>query len=431
MKQKLTSLLAILLLLPATAWSQEMIVLHGRVTAKGRGVPYATLQLQGTSIGVSCNDNGEYEMKVPTGHEHDTVVVRSVGYISQRTTVSLLLKNGGVRMEDQMVELKAVEVTGYRTPRHLLNEVVARIGGNYHQQTSWSTFFYRDWRTVDGELFLFDEAVMSVRRSPYSQYAEKRGYRLDPKQREMESNLKTLLRHRLLVCDRKLLETKIIKPLGCDQMLSYVDDEDFFDPVATPQASFALAKRMLREHVFEPLQEFTADGEDYYLVRSVGPSRRRKAQVRHEYTIRKRDMALVRLVTSQMPLRCQAPEDAWVNWYYTSMVMEADSSVWTWEVRASRYTLTRYYNTKSYRLESHGRGRDGKVQRWQQCHDWILTDFSLNPVAIQEHPIEVQPQTLSGAFGRSDYNSDFWGHYNAVPIDTIPLNLLKQKLTKP
>lgn len=431
MKQKLTSLLAILLLLPATAWSQEMIVLHGRVTAKGRGVPYATLQLQGTSIGVSCNDNGEYEMKVPTGHEHDTVVVRSVGYISQRTTVSLLLKNGGVRMEDQMVELKAVEVTGYRTPRHLLNEVVARIGGNYHQQTSWSTFFYRDWRTVDGELFLFDEAVMSVRRSPYSQYAEKRGYRLDPKQREMESNLKTLLRHRLLVCDRKLLETKIIKPLGCDQMLSYVDDEDFFDPVATPQASFALAKRMLREHVFEPLQEFTADGEDYYLVRSVGPSRRRRAQVRHEYTIRKRDMALVRLVTSQMPLRCQAPEDAWVNWYYTSMVMEADSSVWIWEVRASRYTLTRYYNTKSYRLESHGRGRDGKVQRWQQCHDWILTDFSLNATAIQEHPIEVQPQTLSGAFGRSDYNSDFWGHYNAVPIDTIPLNLLKQKLIKP
>ena len=166
-------------------------------------------------------------------------------------------------------------------------------------------------------------------------------------------------------------------------------------------------------------------------MRSVGPSRRRKAQVRHEYTIRKRDMALVRLVTSQMPLHCQAPEDAWVNWYYTSMVMEADSSVWTWEVRASRYTLTRYYNTKSYRLESHGRGRDGKVQRWQQCHDWVLTDFSINPVAIQEHPIEVQPQTLSGAFGRSDYNSDFWGHYNAVPIDTIPLNLLKQKLTKP
>jgi len=427
----MTYLLMVVLLWPVAARTQEVVTLHGRVTAKSGGVPYATLQLQGTSIGVSCNDNGDYELKVPPEHEQDTVVIRSVGYMSHKTTVTQLQKNGSVRLEGQVVELKAVEVTSYRTPRHLLNEVVARIDQNYHQQTAWSTFFYRDWRTLDGELYLFDEAVMCVRRSPYSKYANKRGYRLEPGRREMKSNLKTLLRHRLLVYDRKFLETKIIKPLGCDQMLSYADDEDFFDPVATPQASFALAKRMLKEHNFEPLKEFTADGEDYYFVRSVGPSRRAKARVRYEYTIRKRDMALVRLVTSQQPLHCQAPEDAWVNWYYTSLVMEADSSLWTWEVREGHYTLTRYYNTKSYRLESHGRGRDGKVQRWQQCHDWVLTNFSLKSVVSREYPIDVQPQTLSGTFGRSDFSSAFWGRYNTVPIDTIPLNLLTQKLLKP
>ncbi len=431
MRRKLEYLLVTLLLLPTAVWTQEVIALHGRVTAEGKGVPYATIQLQGTSVGVSCNDNGDYDLKLPPGHESDTLVIRSVGYIGHKATVAQLQKNGHVRLKTQVVELQAVEVTSFRSSRHLLNEVVARIKDNYHQSTAWSTFFYRDWRTVDGELFLFDEAVMSVRRSPYSQYAEKRGYRLDPKQREMESNLKTLLRHRLLVCDRKLLETKIIKPLGCDQMLSYVDDEDFFDPVATPQASFALAKRMLREHVFEPLQEFTADGEDYYFVRSIGPSRRPKSRVRYEYTIRKRDLALVRLVTSQMPLRCQAPDDAWVNWYYNTMVMEADSSLWTYEVRDGHYTLTRYFNTKSYHLESRGRGHDGQPQHWQQCLDWVLTDFSLNPVPVVEQPLSVYPQTLAGAFGSSDFSPDFWGHYNAVPIDTLPLRLLNEKLSKP
>ena len=62
MKRRLTSLLAILLLLPATTWTQEVIALHGRVTAEGRGVPYATILLQGTSVGVSCNDNGDYDL---------------------------------------------------------------------------------------------------------------------------------------------------------------------------------------------------------------------------------------------------------------------------------------------------------------------------------------------------------------------------------
>lgn len=431
MRRKLEYLLVTLLLLPTAAWTQEVIALHGRVTAEGKGVPYATIQLQGTSVGVSCNDNGDYDLKLPPGHESDTLVIRSVGYIGHKATVAQLQKNGHVRLKTQVVELQAVEVTSFRSSRHLLNEVVARIKDNYHQSTAWSTFFYRDWRTVDGELFLFDEAVMSVRRSPYSKYADKRGYFLDPTRREMESNLKTLLRHRLVVYDRKLLESKVIKSLGRDQMLAYADDEDFFDPVATPQASFSLAKRMLREHVFEPLQEFTADGEDYYFVRSIGPSRRPKSRVRYEYTIRKRDLALVRLVTSQMPLRCQAPNDAWVNWYYNTMVMEADSSLWTYEVRDGHYTLTRYFNTKSYHLESRGRGHDGQTQHWQQCLDWVLTDFSLNPVPVVEQPLSVYPQTLAGAFGSSDFSPDFWGHYNAVPIDTLPLRLLNEKLSKP
>ena len=62
--------LILLMLLPALLWAQEgPLVLKGRVTAGGHGVPYATVQLLGTSIGVSCNDDGEYTLKLPAGHE--------------------------------------------------------------------------------------------------------------------------------------------------------------------------------------------------------------------------------------------------------------------------------------------------------------------------------------------------------------------------
>ena len=102
---------------------------------------------------------------------------------------------------------------------------------------------------------------MGVRRCAYSQYADKRGYRLDPMHREMESNYKELLRHRLVVCDRECLKRKIESEYGVEQMLEYADNDLFYDPVATPQASYSLAKRMLKEHDFDPIQEFVSDGE--------------------------------------------------------------------------------------------------------------------------------------------------------------------------
>lgn len=432
----------LLLLVPVTVIGQvkgmaidrqkdSVLVLSGKVLSKGHPVPYATLQLKGTSVGVSCNDAGEFRFKIPTNCEQDTVIIRSLGYIGQKNTVRNLMKNGVVNLIAKTIELKTVEVSDFRSSRQLLLAVVNRIAHNYHQQTAWSTFFYRDWRAVDGELYLFDEAVMNVKRCPYSQYADKRSYLLDPLHREMESNLKTVLRHRLLVCDRKLLETKIIKSRGCDQMLVYSDNEDFFDPVATPQASYALASRILKLHNFEPIKVFSDDDEMYYYICSEGPCRTAKASVRYEYTIRKSDLALVRLVTSKKPLHLRAPNDAWVNWYYNSMSIESDSSIWTYDVRDDRYTLTRYYNIKSFRLESHGNGRDGMMQRWSQCHDWILTDFSLQQQNVDKNQIAVFPQVISGAFGNSDYDSDFWGHYNAIPIDLLPLQLLKNKFHLP
>lgn len=411
----------------ARGQNDSLWVLRGKVSCKGRPVPYATLQLHGTSIGVSCNNAGEYEFKLPKNRKHDTVVIRSLGFATQKMTVTQLHYKGDIHLQSQAFELKTVEVNDFRTAHHLLLAVVERIAHNYHQRTATSTFFYRDWRAVDGELYLFDEAVMNVRRCPYSQYADKRGYTLDPSQREMESNLKTILRHRLVVFDRKLLESKIINKRGCDQMLAYSDNEEFFDPMATPQASYALASRKLNEHDFEPIKTFVNDGEVYYLVCSVGPCRTSKARVRYEYTIRKRDLALVRLVSSKKPIRHHAPRDIWVNWYYNAIAIEADSSIWTYDVRNGRYTLTRYYNTKSHRLESHGRGHDKSVQRWNQCHDWVLTDFSLNSADTCENQVSVAPQPLPYAFGKSDFSSDFWGNYNTIPIDSLPLQLLIEK----
>lgn len=401
------------------------MVLKGRVTSGGNSVPYATLQLVGTSIGVSCNDVGEYTLKVPAGHEGDTVLVRSMGYESVRLPVAELSNHGHVRLRVHEVQLREVQVESYHMGNHLLKAAIKKIPENFHRKMSRNTFFYRDWRAVDGELYLFDEAVMNVMRSGYARYNNKLAYRFDPNVREMATDYKSVLRHRMLVYDRKLLEQKVDNDDGIEELLLFSENELFFDLAETPNANFPMA---LRWHYFEPVQEFLDNGEVFYLVRSRGVGRYRASTVHYEYIIRKSDLAIVRVTSVLEPLSMTAPSDAWVGVHYNKLTIDADSAAWNYDVREGRYTLTHYYNNRRYRLTS--RFASIPEQRWQYCIDWTLTDFSLSDNVLPADTLAGHTQTLMGAFGESDYSGDYWKHYNSVPIDTLPLRLLQDKLTR-
>lgn len=421
----------LLCFLPLATLAQEAaLVIEGRIMYGRQGVPYATLQLMGTSIGVACNDNGEYTLKIPAGHENDTVLVRSVGYQSARVAVGEMKQKSTVKLREQTVALREVQITSFRTPQHLLGVAVEHIDSNYHQKKAWSTFFSRDWRAVDGELYLFDEAVMSIRRAPYSTYSDKRAYLFATDKREMKTNYKTLLKHRMVVQDRELVEEKIGGPEGVDEKMGYADNEEFYDPVAAPKASFALSHGTLAMHTFEPIQEFVNDDVVYYLLRSVGPCRVARATMRYEFVVRKSDLAIVRITTAMDSVNMPVGQDAWINIKYDRMAIITDSSEWNYDVRDGRYTLTRYYNNQTIGLATGDRLTCKVKQRWQQCVDWHLTDFSLEEDTVEGEVIAVRPQTVAVAFGKSDYSSDFWGQYNSIAIDALPAWLLYEKLLK-
>ena len=414
------------MLFPALLWAQEgTMVLKGRVISGGRGVPYATLQLVGTSIGVSCNDDGEYTLKLPAGHEGDTVLVRSMGYESLRLPVALLARHGQVRLKVQQVQLQEVQVESYRMGNHLLKAAIDKIPKNYHRKMSRNTFFYRDWRALDGELYLFDEAVMDIMRRGYGRYNGKRAFLFDPNVRELASDYKSVLRHRLLVYDRRQLERKVNDPDGVNEQLAFAENELFFDIVEVPNANFPMA---LRWHYFDHVQEFLDNGEVYYVVRSNGVGRFRTSTVYYEYIIRKSDLAIVRITSVLKPLSMSAPQEPWVGVHYNKLTVEADSAVWSYDVREGRYTLTHYYNSRSYHLTS--RYVSVPDQRWQRCVDWTLTDFSITDNVLPADTLAVRRQTLMGAFGESDYSGDYWKQYNSIPIDTLPLRMLQDKFSR-
>ena len=430
MIRKALILLLLLLATAGTALAQEVLVLKGRVVDGRNGVPYATLQLGNSTIGVCCNDQGDYELKVPAGHEGDSVLVRSVGYEPLRLSVKDLEGSSRIRLKSQAIELREVNISRYQHSLDLMLDVLRSLDRNFHQQTAYSTFFYRDWRAVDDEIYLFDESVMEVERGPYNQYAEKRSFNFKSTFREMETNYKTILRHRLLVNDRSLLKEKVGKDDGIDEMMQYADEELFYDPVAAPNASYGLSRSMLMRQRFLPLMEFDDGGEGYYLVRSIGASRLSR-ETNYEYVIRKRGLALVR-ITSWMaePLKKLAPEEAWVKTYFTHMSIEADSTTWIYDERDGKLTLARYYSTTTLLLTSKGRGHDGEEQRWRHSVDWTLTSFATEPTAPEGETLDSRPVALDRAFGQSDFSPAFWGHYNTIPIDSYVVHLLELKLQK-
>ncbi len=414
--------------LPASVWAQtDYIALSGRVTCGERGVPYATLQLKGTSLGVSCNESGEYELRVPQGKDRDTVVIRCIGYTTVAKTVGELKKKGHVKLVEHVVVLKEVSIKEFRYPRDLLQAAVDRIAENYHTDSSYSTFFFRDWRAVDNEMYLFDEAVIRVKRIGYSEYADKLSYRFSSDEREMPTDFKMLLKHRLLVYDRDLLTDKTGRENGASEMLEYDDNEFFFDPVYTPQASVLFNSQMMEVQRFGMVREFEDNGETYYCLQSkiLG------GKCRYEYTIRKHDLAIVQIKSVQTArTERRYPGGDWVNVKYNRLTFDKDSSLWSYDVRDGHYTLTHYYNYKLFHLSPSRRHRECDSQRWESCVDWTLTDFSLSDTDVHGDTIEARPQTLKGAFGASDYNSFFWGRYNSVVIDTIPLRMLMDKMKK-
>ena len=409
----------------ASAAGQGVTVVRGRVTDGRDGVPYATLQVVGTGTGVCCNDRGEYELRLAAVGDGDSVLVRSLGYEPLRVPLGALVRDGRVRLRAQPVELREVSVRRYRRSQDLMLDVLRCLEQNFRQETAYSTFFYRDWRTVDGELFLFDEAVMEVERDPYGSFAGMRSFRWG-RERDLESNNMTLLRHRLLVCDRALLRSKVRREEGVEAMMDFAGDRLFYDPAQAPDASYALARKWLQRQHFSTPQEFSDGDETYYLVRSTGASALSR-KTRYEYVIRQRGLALVR-VSSWLaaPVTKELESTGWRKAWFTHRVVEADSSSWTYDERGGQLTLVRYHTSSTQRLLSRGRGHDGEEQLWQMNVEWTLTGFADSPSAPEG--ATVGDGALDRQFGPSDYTSDFWGPYNTVPVDTRAVQLLLSKI---
>lgn len=121
-------------------------VLKGRVTdTSGASLPYATVYIQGTTIGVNANTNGDYELNVGTGTFK--VVCQYVGY--KAATYSVTFSGGetnihNFKLKDEATEMKEVVVSasGEDPAYAVIRKAIARRKFHLDQLQSFSTGIY-------------------------------------------------------------------------------------------------------------------------------------------------------------------------------------------------------------------------------------------------------------------------------------------------
>ena len=145
----------------------------GRVIDKRSGKPlsYATIALLETSLGSITNQLGEFSFKIPLDLPDPMIVVSYMGYRTRMLPISYPVEEDlEIEMEKELVPLQEV-IIRYTDPVKLLQEAIQRIPGNYLDDHSTMTAFYRESVKRNDHCMVYSEAVLDVAKAPYSSMA--------------------------------------------------------------------------------------------------------------------------------------------------------------------------------------------------------------------------------------------------------------------
>lgn len=437
--KRVTLFFAFLLLSMLYATAQEkMITIKGAVSdAKTKvTLPGVTIHVQGKQIFTQSNGDGKYVIKVPEKLRNANIIFNVFGYARDTMVVKDLVKHPNVKLKSGGgIKLQAVTVKEY-TPQSLVKEVVNRIPKNYWCDTSVGTYFYRDCRQMNDELYLFDEMVFDALRVGYDKYntIEKT---VDGDGHSIRSNYKAILFSRMLVNDTAYVK-KVTKG-GGGFWLTYSDKEVLVDPFEMPNTTSYLStsKRSLKSWNYK-MESFTdPDNVEYYLVTmtknvsSFGPT---------EYvvvlTIRKSDLAVTKLDYTydskendySWPIRALNQKVGRDSVYYY------DHRVYNYGEVDGKMTLTSYteHHTADffYNNDTMYGQRELHLAYDAQC---VLTAHRRGDARFfNENNIQstVRVAVSERQAGELRYDEEFWKQYNFIPLEEELLRKLEEKLGK-
>lgn len=440
------------LLVFSFAQAQEnYLTLRGRVTDRDtrEGLPAVTVYLASQAVYTQTNSDGQYVLKVPDSLAQSSVVYALMGY--HRDTVLLAaaqLKPNRALRSDGGRWLREVSVTEYspKAVRKLLMDAVDRIPQNYETDSMVGTWFYRDVRLMNGELFLFDEMVFDALRVGYDKHHKLKklnnrkgpyGAVLIDYKRPIESNYTTIRHDRLLLCDTGYV-SRVTNGMA-DNYIAYSEHEVLFDPVEVPNTQAYLADRYVKKAKNLQMHEIVdADGKEYYVItKELDVSQKNMIQLKQSVriTIAKSNLAIVGYEESQyfmmhpyFPLK-QVFKQAGVD----SIAYETHNTYHYGQV-GGRYTLTSYTRHEhTYLFCAENSPLGARRQHMEKRCTCVLTGQHKEGATFLRGNVIQEPGGVLVTNRHADhkqYDEAFWQQYNFIPLEASIRQKLEQKLKK-
>jgi hypothetical protein len=140
----------------------------GTVTESGddNPIPYASLGIEGESIGTMTNADGRYDLIIPWRFRDKLVTVRCLGFKPLEVSQKDLAGDARIRLEPVRIHLREIEVKPVDIA-DVLNNFRSNIEKNYELSTQLMITFYRETIRRDDQYIGVWEAIMEMLKSPY------------------------------------------------------------------------------------------------------------------------------------------------------------------------------------------------------------------------------------------------------------------------
>ena len=172
-----------MLALISTIYAQEEFVsMTGRIidVETKEPLPFATINIKNTPVGVVANAGGDFEFSFPKKHLTDTIVFSAAGYQSEKMLAQKLTIQRDLKIElvSKAVVLSEVVVTNKElTALEILELAKRHIKDNYPTKPFGFDAFYRDYKLENDKCISIFEAAISVYDKGYSNVANKYSFK--------------------------------------------------------------------------------------------------------------------------------------------------------------------------------------------------------------------------------------------------------------
>ena len=433
---------------------EDYLTLRGRVTDRDtrEGLPAVTVYVAGQAIYTQTNNDGEYVLKVPAEHRDGSVVYALMGYLRDTLSIAKAQRKPDVALaSDGGRWLKEVTVTEYspKAAAQLLIDAVNRIPQNYQTDSVVGTWFYRDVRMMNDELFLFDEMVFDALRVGYDKHHalkklnnRKGAYGLVELgyKRPIESNYTSIRHDRLLLCDTAYVKNQVSGEVSGDY-IGYEENEVLYDPVEIPNTTTRLSLKRLekakKRNNFHVTEMVDAEGHQYYVVtsryNSSGGPFRGNGSVR--IVIAKGNLAITCIEeTNYFAMRPFFPLKKVFREAGVDSLARREHVVYNYGLVEGKYTLTSYTRDEGTDFYCNAKSPKGaglnSLDNHCQC---VLTNEHKEGSSFLKNNTIQPPGSVLVPQRRADhkqYNEAFWQQYNFIPLEASIRQKLEKKLKK-